>query len=138
MDKRLVEIRAIQIVERHLYRWFPDFEVHDVSAERKRGCDFWLVDLKKPTVTRYIEVKGMGTIGNIKLTLSEYEAAEKYRSRYWLYVVAGIKDIPVLYCIPNPLKTIRNGQKVGWNFNSVLFEAGDWMAAARERTLLSD
>jgi len=57
--------------------------------------------------SRFIEVKGRSTVGEIALSSNEYKTAERLKEDYWLYVVFN--------CATNPeVHIIRDPARLGW------------------------
>jgi hypothetical protein len=70
-------------------------QVYDVH-EKNLGYDLTSLDLNSGEL-RLIEVKGLGAeAGTILLTPNERRVAEDRRDCYWLYVVTGCADEPLL------------------------------------------
>ena len=91
------EAWSMKIVKRYERR--EGGTVKDVSREN-RGYD---VESKRKNQVRFIEVKSRIPGGSIELTRNEYETAQRLGSDYYLYVVSGVKTLPQLYEIRNPL-----------------------------------
>ena len=54
----------------------------------------------------YIEVKGRAAVGAVWLTPNEWQMAQRFYEKYWLYIVFNAKSSPDLTLIPNPAKTL--------------------------------
>jgi superfamily II DNA or RNA helicase len=56
------------------------------------------------TETRFIEVKGRASVGEIALTANEYKTAQRLGEDYWLYVVFNCASAPQVTTIQNPVR----------------------------------
>jgi SNF2 family DNA or RNA helicase len=64
------------------------------------------------TVERYIEVKARAGEGSVALTQNEWFKAQRFRDKYYLYVVLNAATNPELYVIKNPAESLEPSQKV--------------------------
>jgi len=71
-----------------------DLISRQVASEVSRGS----------TETRFIEVKGRASVGEIALTANEYKTAQRLGDDYWLYVVFNCASAPKLTTIQNPAR----------------------------------
>ena len=62
-------------------------------------------DIAPETIeTRFIEVKGRASVGEIALTVNEYQTAQRLGDDYWLYVVFNCASQPQVTVIQNPAR----------------------------------
>jgi superfamily II DNA or RNA helicase len=59
---------------------------------------------REPIETRFIEVKGRATVGEIALSANEYKTAQRLGEDYWLYVVFNCSSEPQVTVIQNPAR----------------------------------
>ena len=71
-----------------------DLISRQVASEVSRGS----------TETRFIEVKGRASVGEIALTANEYKTAQRLGDDYWLYVVFNCATAPQVAIIQNPAR----------------------------------
>jgi superfamily II DNA or RNA helicase len=71
-----------------------DLISQQVASEVSRGS----------TETRFIEVKGRASVGEIALTANEYKTAQRLGDDYWLYVVFNCASAPQVTTIQNPAR----------------------------------
>jgi hypothetical protein len=95
--------------------------VKDVSREN-RGYD---VESRRKNQVRFIEVKSRVPGGSVELTRNEYQTAQRLGRDYYLYVVTGVKALPQLYEIKNPLSRCKANKIVipSWTID-------DWQSSA--------
>jgi len=73
-----------------------------VEAVDKRNFGYDLQALDHEGEKVHIEVKGLSSDGDVELTGNEAEAANIHRDRFYLSVVSGIPNLPVLRLVQNP------------------------------------
>ncbi len=92
-----VEDFAMNFAIEQLQALFNSIEAVD---KRNFGYDLQALDQKSEKV--HIEVKGLSSDGDVELTGNEAEAANIHRDRFYLCVVSGIPNLPVLRLVQNP------------------------------------
>jgi superfamily II DNA or RNA helicase len=82
-----------------------------VESVESDACGFDLISrganskgVTVPPETRFIEVKGKATFGEIALTANEYKTAQRLGEDYWLYLVLNCASKPEVTLIQNPAK----------------------------------
>jgi len=80
----------------------------DVS-ERNLGFD---IRSSGPSEVRYIEVKARASSGPVALTPNEWIAAQRFREKYWLYIVTDAARSPKLYPIQNPMAKLKPREEI--------------------------
>lgn len=46
-------------------------------------------------------------LGDVELTYNEWIAARRLGDKYWLYIVANVRENPTLYVIQNPAENLK-------------------------------
>jgi len=94
-----IAMDAVKHFERENYR-----KIKNVSNQNV-GYDIESWNSKK---NRFIEVKGRKNTGNIYMTKNEWEAAQKFGYKYYLYVVYHCdSDEPELRITQNPVRSLN-------------------------------
>nr|MDO8099656.1 DUF3883 domain-containing protein [Candidatus Njordarchaeota archaeon] len=102
-DQEIEKIAMEKVISYERERgWDPE----DVSKEN-RGFDIISKD-KKSGLVRFIEAKGRATIGEVVLTMNEYETAKRLKQDYWLYVVFDCATTPRL------VSPIKDPSRLDW------------------------
>lgn len=108
-----VEVFAMKFVEDKLASRFKNIVTVD---KLNLGYDMEAEDSAGQKV--HLEVKGLTSEGNVELTGNEATAARIHGSTFYLCVVAGIPDTPVLYLVRDP---DRVGER-----DKLTIRAADW------------
>jgi hypothetical protein len=83
LDKLKAKFQNIQLVEKLNFGF-------DIQAETPDGADV------------QVEVKGLSIEQDVELTGNEADAADKYKSSFYLCVVASIPNSPTIHLVNNP------------------------------------
>jgi len=83
LDKLKAKFQNMQLVEKLNFGF-------DIQAETPEG------------VAVQIEVKGVSVEQDVELTGNEADAADKYKSSFYLCVVASIPNLPIIHLVNNP------------------------------------
>jgi len=76
----------------------------DIRSKRKVG--------ERETIDRYIEVKARAGVGSVALTQNEWFKAQRFKDKYYLYVVLNAAEKPELVIIKNPAETLQADRKI--------------------------
>lgn len=111
--------RAEQLVVRYLERTLPHAQARTVEwvARQRLGWDVEYTASPEGKVA--VEVKGTTASGfeSVELTAREWEAAERLRDRFWLYLVADtLGRTPAIQAIRDPYALVADG---GWQITPV-------------------
>jgi hypothetical protein len=93
--------------------------VHRAANGETPGWDIDYIDAQG--VLQRIEVKGTTGVvfSGIDLTVGELEAAQRYGSHYWIYLVAEcLTELPKVQAIQNPYERLSNGS---WPIRPALY-----------------
>ena len=76
----------------------------DIRSKRKVG--------EREIIDRYIEVKARAGIGSVALTQNEWFKAQRFKDKYYLYVVLNAAENPELVIVKNPAENLNANRKV--------------------------
>jgi superfamily II DNA or RNA helicase len=76
----------------------------DIRSKVKKGDEYF--------IDRYIEVKARAREGKIVLTQNEWFKAQRFKDKYYLYVVLNAVTNPELIIIQNPVENVQAEKKV--------------------------
>ncbi|MGW5374791.1 helicase-related protein [Nocardia sp. NPDC003999] len=100
-DQEVTRI-AHEVVLRHEYGCGTE----DLRLAETEHIGFDLIS-ERPEGTRYILVRGLAGIGEVEMAWSEYIAAGKFGTTFWLYVVLDcVTPSPRLYRVRSPVTTL--------------------------------
>ncbi|RLG39401.1 MAG: helicase, partial [Thermoproteota archaeon] len=102
------EIEKIGMEEAMKYERMQGRNPEDVS-EQNLGFD---IRSSGPSGVRYIEVKARASSGSIALTPNEWIAAQRFREKYWLYIVTDAASNPKLHCIQDPIAKLKPREEI--------------------------
>jgi superfamily II DNA or RNA helicase len=107
-DLRFATIERIAVQAAIAFEEARGWKVESVESDT-RGFDLIsrraVVEIAlKPIETRFIEVKGRASVGEIALTANEYKTAQRLGEDYWLYVVFDCASQPKVTLIQNPAR----------------------------------
>lgn len=107
-DLRFATIERVAVEAAIAFEEARGCKVESVESD---ACGFDLIsrctNLKGvaiPPGTRFIEVKGKATFGEISLSANEFKTAQRLGEDYWLYVVFNCASIPEVTQIQNPAR----------------------------------
>jgi len=107
-DLRFAAIERIAVQAAIAFEEAKGCKVESVESDT-RGFDLVsrrpVSDIERGQIeTRFIEVKGRASRGEIALTANEYKTAQRLGDDYWLYVVFNCASQPQLTTIQNPAR----------------------------------
>ncbi len=107
-DLRFAEIERIAVQAAIAFEEARGCKVESVESDT-RGFDLisrrMICNTPRERIeTRFIEVKGRATVGEIALSANEYKTAQRLGDDYWLYVAFNCASQPQVKLIQNPAR----------------------------------